>query len=139
LAVPSTAGRSSLCHPRRSSPGEPDVGVAEQSFRVADFRDAGQPALEFGDRGGVFAVHGDVCEAFEAKADGGGVDDGPVAADRSGAFEFTEPAVAGGDAERDALGKLGDGKAAVRLKLSKNFAVNHVHNKYNCTTTAITA
>jgi hypothetical protein len=37
--------------------GHPDqvVGIAEQSFRVPDLRDAGQGALEFGDRGGVLA------------------------------------------------------------------------------------
>jgi hypothetical protein len=78
-------------------------------------------------------------EDFEAEADCGGVDDGPVPADCSGAFQLAEPPVAGGDAERDALGELGDGEAARRLKLSKNFAVNHVHEKNNRILAASTA
>jgi hypothetical protein len=80
-----------------------------------------------------------VDEDFEAEADGGGVDDGPVAADRSGAFQLAEPPVAGGDAERDALSELGDREAALRLELSKNFAVSRVHNKHNCTAAAMAA
>ena len=50
------------------------IGVAEQPFGVADLWDADQATLEFGDRGGIFAVHGDVCEYFEAEANGGGVE-----------------------------------------------------------------
>src|SRR5262249_13797275 len=108
------------------------VGVAEEPFRVADLRDGGQALLEVGDGGGVFTVHGDMEGALEAQADGGGVDEGRVAADHPGAFQFAQPPVAGGDAEPGALGEFGDGEPPLLLKLGKYLPVYRVHYKDYC-------
>jgi hypothetical protein len=52
-----------------------------------------------------------------------GVETGPVAADRAGAFEGAQSAVAGGDAEAYPLGEFGDGEAPLLLQLSKDLPV----------------
>jgi hypothetical protein len=47
----------------------------------------------------------------------------PVTADRPGAFEGAQAAVAGGDAEADPLGEVGDGEAPVLLQLGKDLPI----------------
>jgi hypothetical protein len=73
-----------------------------------------------------------VDEHLEAEPDGGGVDDGPVAAYHPAAFQFAQSAVAWRDAERHPLGELGDGEAARCLKLSKYLPVSRIHEQYYC-------
>jgi hypothetical protein len=80
------------------------VGVAEEPFGVADLGDLGQAAFEVGDRGGVLSVHRHLDQDLEAEADRGGIDDGSVAADRSGPFQLAQSSVAGSHTEPDPLG-----------------------------------
>ena len=115
------------------------VGVAEEPFGVADLGDLGQAAFEVGDRGRVLSVHGHLDQDLEAEADGGGIDDSSVAADRPGAFQLAQSPVAGSDAEADPLGQLGYGQPPLRLKLSNDLPINRVHGKNHCRSRAIRA
>src|SRR6266700_3735663 len=114
--------------------GHPDqvVRVAEQSFRVPDLRDAGQGALEFGDRGRVLAVHGHLHQHLEAEADRFRVDHGPVTADGPGALKVAQPPMTRGHAERDPLRQLGDGEPTLGLKLGKDLPVDRIHHEDYC-------
>ena len=63
------------------------VGIAEQPLGVCDGGDVGEGFFEPGDRVCVFAIHGHVYEHLEFEAEGGWVDDSPIAADDSVAFQ----------------------------------------------------
>jgi hypothetical protein len=106
---------------------------------VPYLRNLGQAALEARDRRGVFPVHGHLDQHLEAETDRGGIDDGPVPADRLGPLQLAEPPVARRHAERDPLGELGNGEAPLRLKLRKYLSVNGIHNKEYCRKLSITA
>jgi hypothetical protein len=90
--------------------GHPEqvVGVTEEPFGVADLGNLGQAALELGDRGGVLSIHRHLDQDLEAKTDRGRIDDGAVAADRSGAFQLAQPSVAGRWRQRTSMGDLLD-------------------------------
>jgi hypothetical protein len=106
---------------------------------VPHLRNLGQAALEARDRRGVFPVHGHLDEHFEAETDRGGIDDGPVPADRLGALQLAEPSVAWRHAERDPLGEFGNGEAPLRLKLGKYLSVDGIHDKDYCRKQSIAA
>jgi hypothetical protein len=106
---------------------------------VPHLRDLGQAGFEARDRRGVFPVHGHLDQHLEAEPDRGGVDDGPVPADRLGSLQLAKPPVARRHAERDPLGEFGDGEAPLLLELGKHFSVYGVHDKDYCREQSITA
>ena len=58
-----------VCLQARGGDAEQVVGVAEKPFGVPDLGDFREAVFEFGDGGGVFAVHGDLHQDFEAEPD----------------------------------------------------------------------
>ena len=103
------------------------VRLAEESFGVADLGDVLEAGFELVDGVGVLSVHRHVHEDLELKSERCGVDDGAVTADDAGAFEVPKPAMAGGDAEVDALGECRDRHTTVDLQHSKDLAIHIVH------------
>ena len=113
------------------SRGDPQqvVGVAEQAFCVPDLGQLGQGRFERGDGPGVAAFQGDLDQGFESHPDGGRVDQGAVAGDDTGAFEFAQPPVAGAGSEPHPVGEFGERQPAVGLQLGKDSSVNSVHGE----------
>ena len=103
------------------------VGVAEQPLGVPDLRHCDERGFESGHGAGVLAVHRDADEGFEAEADSGWVEDGAVAGDDAVALQFAQPPVTGRRSEPHPVGQLRHRQATVLLKLSKNLAVNLIH------------
>lgn len=80
------------------------VGIAEEALRAADRLDVCERLLEPRDRVGVLPVHRHVDEHLEAEADRGRVDHGAVATDGALGLEAAKSALAGLQAEPDAIG-----------------------------------
>jgi hypothetical protein len=121
-----------VCLQARGGDAEQVVGVAEKPFGVPDLADFREAVFEFGDGRGVFAVHGDLHQDFEAEPDRGRVDDGPVAADYTGTFQFAEPPVARRGAEGDPLRQIGDGEPTFGLQRGKDLPVSRVYYQDYC-------
>jgi threonine/homoserine/homoserine lactone efflux protein len=103
------------------------VGLAEEPLGLPDVRDGGDSLLERVDGGTVSATHGDEDQSLEGQAESLGVQVCVVAADRAGAFQGAQAAVAGRKAEADSLREFGEGQAPVLLELGKNLPIYWVH------------
>ncbi|HEX2075084.1 MAG TPA: hypothetical protein VHF92_14975 [Geodermatophilus sp.] len=111
--------------PRRWKAGRCDdtqqvIGVAEEPLGLHDIGDGGDGLLEGVDGVAVPAVHGDEVERLDRRAEGVRVEAGAVAADRAGALQDAQSAMAGRDAEPNPLGEFGDRQPPVSLHLRKN-------------------
>jgi hypothetical protein len=91
------------------------VGFTEEPLGLPDVRDGGDGFFEVVDSVPVSAAHGDEDESLERQPESVGVEVCVVAADRAGAFQGAQAAVAGRDAEADSLGEFGDGQTTVLL------------------------
>ena len=77
--------------------------------------------------GSLWSYGGGEDDDLEAEPECRWVDDRSVAADGAIGFEVADPSLAARDAEVHPVGKVGEGKSAVNLKLSNNFAVRRIH------------
>lgn len=75
------------------------VGVSEEPFGVAHLGNLRQAPLEVRDRRCVLPLHHHEYQNLEAEPDRGGINEGPIAADRSRTLQLAQPSVARRHAE----------------------------------------
>jgi hypothetical protein len=90
-------------------------------------RDVGDGALEGGHGVPVRGAHRDEDQRLEGEAESLRVELRVVAADHARPLQGAQPAVAGRDAQPDALGQLGDRQPTVLDQLGKDSSVHLVH------------
>jgi threonine/homoserine/homoserine lactone efflux protein len=83
--------------------------------------------FEGGDGVAVGVAHGHEYQRFEGQSKNGWVEMSVISADYSRLLECSQAAMAGRDAETDAIGELGERKPTFALELRKNLPINNIH------------
>jgi len=108
-------------------------------LRLNDVGDGHHGLLEGVDGVAVGAPHGHEDQRLEGQAQRAGIELCVVAADHAGAFQSSQPAVAGRDAEPDPFGEFGEGQPPVLLQLGKDLPINMGHKRARLTGSTQTA